>query len=278
MIRTECLVGEPTSKMRIIAATMAALLLPAAMSNLMAQAANDEAKSGESAQTPKADYPQIIKAVPDFGETGIDPELAEITVIFDRDMGQGMSWTGGAPLFPPVDESRKPRWTDACTCVLPVKLAAGGYYRLGVNSTGAKNFRSETGQAAPPAVLYFATKGADAETEARVKAPRIASISPENGAADVDPNTDSLRVKFDIPMDEGMSWTGGGPQFPKLAEGKKPSWSADGLTCTLPVSLEPNHEYQLGLNSLEHINFQSRWGVPLKPAVYKFRTRAKAAK
>lgn len=277
MTRTECLVSQPASKMRLMAATMAALLLPATMGSSMAQAANDEAKSRESAQTPRVEYPQIVKTAPEIGAKDVDPELAEITVTFDRDMGQGMSWTGGAPLFPPIDESRKPRWTDARTCVLPVKLAAGSYYRLGVNSTGAKNFQSKSGQSAPPAVLYFATKGADAEVEARVKAPRIASLSPENSAADVDPNTDSLRVTFDTPMDEGMSWTGGGAQFPKLAEGKKPSWSADGLTCTLPVALEPDHEYQLGLNSLEHINFQSRWGVPLKPAVYKFRTRAKAA-
>ncbi len=71
-----------------------------------------------------------------------------------------------------------------------------------------------------------------------------------------------------------MSWTGGGPGFPKDSpDGKKPSWSKDGRTCTLPVLLDPGHGYELGLNSLKHINFQSKWGMPLEPTVYKFRTR-----
>jgi hypothetical protein len=36
---------------------------------------------------------------------------------------------------------------------------------------------------------------------------------------------------------------------------------------------DPTHRYRLGLNSLKHINFQSKWGVPLAPIVYEFRTR-----
>ena len=264
-------------KSRLAVAALAILWLPMAPGGgLRTQAAPQAPAAGNRKTQPK--YPLIVKTVPEIGATDVDPSLGEIAVTFDRDMSQGMSWTGGSPLFPPVDESRKPRWTNARTCVLPVKLAAGSYYRLGVNSTSHQNFRSQTGEAAPPSVLYFATKGAAADVESRVKVPEIASISPDNGAMDVDPDTSSLRVTFNMPMDEGLSWTGGGPQFPKLAEGKKPSWSADGLTCTLPVSLEPNHEYELGLNSPMYNNFQSRWGVPLKPVVYKFRTRARDAK
>jgi len=41
----------------------------------------------------------------------------------------------------------------------------------------------------------------------------------------------------------------------------------------LPVTLEPGHEYRLGFNSPSHINFQTEWGVPLEPVVYKFSTR-----
>ena len=51
--------------------------------------------------------------------------------------------------------------------------------------------------------------------------------------------------------------------------------SADGLTCTLPVSLEPNHDYRLGLNCPSFQNFQSKWGVPLEAVVYEFHTRVK---
>jgi hypothetical protein len=69
-----------------------------------------------------------------------------------------------------------------------------------------------------------------------------------------------------------MSWTGGGQAFPNLAQGEQPHWSDDGKTCTLAVSLEPNREYRLGLNSPSHTNFQSEWGVPLAPIVYQFHT------
>ena len=73
-------------------------------------------------------------------------------------------------------------------------------------------------------------------------------------------------------MGRGMSWTGGGPEFPKIPEGQPASWSDDQRTCTLPVQLEPGHKYRLGLNSRSHINFQSAAGVPLKPVIYQIET------
>jgi len=218
-------------------------------------------------------YPQIVKTKPQGGATGVDPDLKEITVTFDRDMSSGMSWTGVPPEFPPLDESRKAKWSDARTCVLPVKLEKGKFYRVGINDTRHVNFKSSTGAAAPPVVICFVTKGATAEVEKQLQTPQIVSLDPKNGAADVDPATQSLRVTFSIPMNAGMSWTGGGDGFPRRREGQEPAWSGDGLTCTLPVALEPGHEYQLGLNSLSHNNFQSRWGVPLAPTTYKFRTQ-----
>lgn len=185
-----------------------------------------------------------------------------------------MSWTGGAPLFPPTDDSREARWKDARTCVLPVSLAKGAFYRLGINSTSHQNFRGTSGVPAPCSVIAFATAGASDAVVRRVRVPKIVTTSPDNGALDVDPETALLRVTFDMPMGDGMSWTGGGPGFPKDSpDGKKPSWSKDGRTCALPVLLEPGHEYELGINSLKHINFQSKWGIPLEPIVYKFRTR-----
>ena len=76
-----------------------------------------------------------------------------------------------------------------------------------------------------------------------------------------------------MPMGEAFSWTGGGEHFPEVPQ--RPSWSKDGRTCTLPVKLKPGHKYHLGLNSLSHNNFQSKWGVPLKPVEYHFETKAK---
>ena len=80
-------------------------------------------------------------------------------------------------------------------------------------------------------------------------------------------------MTFNMPMGGGMSWTGGGPEFPEIPEGKSPKWSADGKTCKLPVSLKSGQAYRLGLNSRSHNNFQSAAGVPLEPVVYMFQTR-----
>ena len=106
--------------------------------------------------------------------------------------------------------------------------------------------------------------------------PEVVEISPANDEENVPTSTTQLSVTFNMPMGEGMSWTGGGDAFPKTPEGEKATWSNDGRTCTLPVTLEPDHKYRLGLNSLSHNNFQSKWGVPLKPMVYTFRTVSEA--
>lgn len=229
----------------------------------------------EAIDNTKSAQPRMVKCSPENGATEIDPALAEIAVTFDRDMDRGMSWTGGPPLFPPVDSTREVRWANSRTCVLPVKLQAGTYYRLGINSSNHRNFRDRGGIPAEVAAIYFVTKGASGDVKARVRVPKVVALKPQNGADDVDPATEALRVTFDVPMDEGMSWTGGGKGFPKLQEGQAAKWSDDGLTCILPVSLEPGHQYTLGLNNVEHNNFQSRWGVPLEGVVYKFQTRGK---
>ena len=70
----------------------------------------------------------IAATTPAIGATGIDPKITEITVTFDRDMAGGMSWTG-QEFLPPVDPAKKAHWRDKRTCVLPVTLQKGEYYR-----------------------------------------------------------------------------------------------------------------------------------------------------
>jgi hypothetical protein len=268
--------GRPCRLAVIAAAVLLLPMSPGPDGRRAAIADQDPPAPAENAK-PKDGYPRIVKTSPPQGETGVDPGLKEVSVTFDRDMEAGMSWTGGAPLFPPVDKSRQARWTDKRTCVVPVKLEPGTFYRLGINSSSYQNFRSEdTSVPAASAAIYFSTKGATEDIERRVRVPVVVSLDPPNGFGDVDPNVKSLRVTFNMPMGEGMSWTGGGPKFPKLPDGEKATWSDDGLTCALPVSLEGDHDYELGLNSVSHNNFQSRWGVPIEAVIYKFHTRAAA--
>ena len=218
--------------------------------------------------------PRLIESVPKAGQNDVSADLKEIRVTFDRDMGKGMSWTGSPDFFfPPGDESQKARWIDARTCVLPVKLEKGKYYRVGINADSFRNFRSARGVSFPSSVISFTTEGASAEVRNRLRLPKIVELKPANGASDVDPSITELRVTFNVPMGKGMSWTGGGPSYPESPSGARAEWSSDGKTCVLPVSLHPGHSYRLGLNSLSFNNFQSESGVPFEPVVYQFKTR-----
>ena len=232
------------------------------------------AQTGDQRKSPVA-YPQIVDIQPSPGSTDVDPELKQLKVTFDRDMSAGMSWTGGGENFPPVDRSRKARWIGKRTCVLPVKLKRARYYRVGINSKSHQNFKAASGVPAPPLSIFFTTRGASTALKNRVQIPQIVQLSPENKATDVPADTRELRVTFNIPMGAGMSWTGGGDSFPVVPKGERGKWSVDGKTCVLPVTLHSDHAYRLGLNSLSYQNFQSKWGVPLSPIVYEFRTKAK---
>ena len=209
---------------------------------------------------------------PANGATGVAPQTAEITLTFDRDMGEGMSWTGGPPLFPETPAEPAPHWRDKRTCVLPVKLQGGKFYRVGINSTSHQNFRSAAGEPAPHGVVAFTTSGASKAIESRLRVPQVVKMNPANGATDVDPATKVLRVTFSVPMGEGMSWVRFDEHFPEVPAGKMPTWSGDGKSCLVSVDLQPNQQYSLGINGSHQINFQSKWGIPATPVEYRFQT------
>jgi beta-lactamase regulating signal transducer with metallopeptidase domain len=252
------------SKAVVVAAAL--VLLPMAVPRVAADVAAPAPKV-------KTNWPVIVSSVPAIGATDVDPNLKEISVTFDRDMSTGgYSWTGGGEFFPPSPEGAMPVWKDKRTCVLPVELKREAFYRVGINSSSFHNFKSEIGTPAETAAVYFATKGANRAVANRVRVPKVVKLVPKNGATDVEPATKMLRVTFDMPMDTtSYSFTGGGPSFPG-APGTKPRWSADGKMCMLPISLAPGRQYELGLNSVTHKNFASKWGVPLAPVRYTFAT------
>lgn len=257
---------------RAVLLAAALVLLPMAAPRVVAEVA---APATEAAVAPaaKTSWPVIVETVPAIGATDVDPNLKGISVTFDRDMSTGgYSWTGGGEFFPKGPEGAMPEWQDKRTCVLPVDLKRGAFYRVGINSTSFRNFKSELGVPAETAVIHFATKGADRAVTNRVRVPKVVKLVPANGATEVDPATKMIRVTFDMPMGEGFSFTDGGPDYPKTPAGQGPKWSADGKTCLLPVALRSGHEYELGLNSVSHKNFNSKWGVPLAPVRYSFKT------
>lgn len=60
------------------------------------------------------------------------------------------------------------------------------------------------------------------------------------------------------------------PCFPKVAG--EISWSDDGKSVTLPVSLVPEHDYEFWLNRGRFNSFRSRDGAPLASVHETFRT------
>lgn len=213
--------------------------------------------------------PKVVSSQPAIGASSVDPALNEIRVTFDQPMAGGFSWTGGGDAFPQTRE--RPRWeADRKTCVLPVTLAPGKFYRVGINSSSNRNFKSEAGVAAVFNVIYFATAGADSATLEKLTAPTVVSMTPENGATDVPTTTATLIVTFDRPMAQGFSWTKVDGLQPEGTG--KPTWNADQTACSLPVTLAPGTTYSIGLNHAFANNFQTAHGVPLAPVVWTFTT------
>jgi beta-lactamase regulating signal transducer with metallopeptidase domain len=259
---------EKTNRWPLLAATVSAALALVTLTDAQPGRAADSPGAG-----PAEGPPRIVATSPSIGQTDVNPAITEISITFDRDMAGGFSWTGGGPEFPPSPEGQKAKWRDKRTCILPVKLESGKYYRVGINSTSYQNFKSADGVPARPSAIYFTTQGASEELKRRATKPQIVGLEPRNGATDVDPGLTELRVTFNVPMGGGCSWTGGGPEFPTIRDGKKPFWTEDHKTCVMPVRLQPGATYRLGLNSPSHKNFQSTGGVPLDPVSYSFKTK-----
>ncbi len=104
--------------------------------------------------------------------------------------------------------------------------------------------------------------------------PRVIERSPAHLAADVDAaRVVQLVVTFDRDMNTGgYSLCGGGPAFPSVKG--TPTWK-DARTLCVDVALEPDHEYQLGLNSQTATAFRSKDGVQLAPVAWAFSTLPK---
>jgi hypothetical protein len=102
--------------------------------------------------------------------------------------------------------------------------------------------------------------------------PKIIHARPDDGATDVDPGLTEVTVTFDQDMDEGFSWTGGGPEYPSSPQGSKAQWRGK-RTCVLPVALESGHHYRVGINSPSYRNFRSTAGEAVVPSSISFTTK-----
>lgn len=105
--------------------------------------------------------------------------------------------------------------------------------------------------------------------------PRVVQASPDHGDVGVDPGVREIRIEFDQPMSSGgQSICGGGDTFPRLTD--KPRWekAADGTVrvLVLPVTLDADHVYRLGVNCPGAQNCRSASGEPAEITPIWFRT------
>jgi len=106
--------------------------------------------------------------------------------------------------------------------------------------------------------------------------PSVVSITPTNGADDVDPAITEIVIVFDRPMGKGygfmISPELGRDAFPKTTGHSH--FSDDMMSITLPVALEPGKTYEFYLNNADYAAFQSAKGSPLEPVRVRFTTAA----
>jgi hypothetical protein len=100
--------------------------------------------------------PAVVMSSPARGALDVDPATTEIRVTFDTDMADhAWSWVQADGNYPKVNGD--PRYVDARTCVLPVKLKPETDYVVWVNHPQYDSFRSKEGAPAVPYELRFRT-------------------------------------------------------------------------------------------------------------------------
>jgi hypothetical protein len=103
------------------------------------------------------------------------------------------------------------------------------------------------------------------------KRPKVVSMSPENGARDVDPAVTKVVVKFDQALRGGFSfcYTTNKELYPKFG---KPAYDETQTTVNLDVELQPGRDYEFRLNCAP--GFVSREGIAMKELLVRWHTRS----
>ncbi len=104
--------------------------------------------------------------------------------------------------------------------------------------------------------------------------PSVVSTEPADGADGLPAGATTLRVTFDQPMlTNSWSFTGGGLSFPETRG--QPTFESP-TTCALPITLEPDRVYQVGINSRSKTGFRTPAGEAAEPALLTFSTAPEA--
>ncbi len=122
----------------------------------------------------------------------------------------------------------------------------------------------------PVIAAWFAGYAAALPKPADAGIPRVISVSPTNGARNVDPNRREMVVEFDRPMRPGSWSIVGEPK--EMPEFSAPRYDESQTTFTVSVKLEPNKRYYFHLNQGAQQGFKSRDGSALRSYEVTFKT------
>ena len=102
--------------------------------------------------------------------------------------------------------------------------------------------------------------------------PKVTATNPVNNAASVDPSLTMIMVTFSKPMmDKSWSWSyEDKDSFPQVTG--QPYYTDNGVTCVLPVKLEPGRRYVIWINTEKFTNFRDKSGNPAAPYKLAFTT------
>lgn len=162
-----------------------------------------------------ASPPQVISALPDDGDTAVDPALTEIRIEFDQDMSDGsFSICGGGPSFPKL--SGKPRWETPRLLILPVALQPKAEYAFGINCPSARNTRSATGESAIPYPISFSTRA--------INDPAPPPLSPAENAKAFEALRSAITDSYSYRDTCGVDWNQTFTEFtPRLTAATTPA-------------------------------------------------------
>lgn len=145
--------------------------------------------------------PKVAKAVPDNGDTDVDPTLKEIRITFDQPMSTGgQSIVGGGESFPELVGNNPGSWAGSRTFILRVRLKPNHQYWLSVNSDKFQNFKNRQGEPAVPYPIQFSTSNATS-----AKAARPAASAADNRSA-VDQLKQALATRYSYRDRVGVDW------------------------------------------------------------------------
>ena len=107
--------------------------------------------------------PTVVSTTPVALADDVDPSLKQITVMFDRQMMVGSwSWMRGGKTFPKTTGGPSYDSQSRTICTLPVRLAPGTVYWVGINGPKDGFFQTMMDRIpARPYVILFATRTRD---------------------------------------------------------------------------------------------------------------------